>query len=96
MRTILIFFLGTLCGAHPETRFTIVCLAIAAMLIVWIDYDLNQSQGEETWNSKYSQLIMAVERKFPGESRHQTALRYIRKTEERANQGMECSEKKLK
>lgn len=33
----------------------------------------------------YVELLMAVERKFPGESRHQTALRYIRETERRAS-----------
>jgi hypothetical protein len=30
---------------------------------------------------KYNELIYAVERKFDNESRHQTALRYIRETE---------------
>lgn len=29
----------------------------------------------------YSELLMAVESKHPGETRHQTALRYIRETE---------------
>jgi len=32
----------------------------------------------------YHELLYAVARKFPGESRHETALRYIRDTEERA------------
>lgn len=32
----------------------------------------------------YNELIMAVARKFDGESRHETALRYIREAEERA------------
>ncbi len=36
---------------------------------------------------KYSELLCAVERKFPNETRHETALRYIRQTEERANSG---------
>lgn len=31
---------------------------------------------------KYNELIMAVGNKFPGESRHETALRYIRRMEE--------------
>lgn len=31
--------------------------------------------------AQYNELIMAVERKFPGETRHQTALRYIRQAE---------------
>ena len=29
----------------------------------------------------YQELIMAVEKKYPGESRHATALRYIREAE---------------
>jgi hypothetical protein len=32
-------------------------------------------------NMKYNELIMAVERKFPKETRHETALRYIRESE---------------
>ena len=36
---------------------------------------------------KYSELLYAVDRKFPNEARHETALRYIRQTEERANSG---------
>jgi hypothetical protein len=31
--------------------------------------------------SKYMELLYAVASKFPGESRHQTALRYIRERE---------------
>jgi len=33
-------------------------------------------------NEKYQELIMAVERKYPDESRHEVALRYIRAMEE--------------
>ncbi len=33
---------------------------------------------------KYNELLYAVARKFPGESRHETALRYIRDAERRA------------
>lgn len=32
---------------------------------------------------QYAELIMAVARKFPGETRHQTALRYIQEAEQR-------------
>lgn len=35
----------------------------------------------------YAELLSAVARKFPGESRHQTALRYIRQAEERDIEG---------
>lgn len=34
----------------------------------------------------YQELLFAVERKWPGESRHQTALRYIREREMPTNQ----------
>ena len=36
--------------------------------------------------SKYNELLYAVERKFPGETRHETALRYIREAEQRCLQ----------
>lgn len=35
----------------------------------------------------YNELLMAVANKHPGESRHETALRYIREREERAISG---------
>ena len=38
----------------------------------------------------YHELLYAVARKFPGESRHETALRYIRDTEERVSQSGSC------
>ena len=34
---------------------------------------------------KYNELIMAVERKFMDETRHQTALRYIKESEQFEN-----------
>lgn len=48
------------------------------------------SQVERVFNyqndivEKYNELIMSVGRCFPNESRHETALRYIKQTEERA------------
>ena len=33
----------------------------------------------------YDELIMAVGNKYPGETRHQTALRYIQRAEEPSN-----------
>ncbi len=35
--------------------------------------------------AQYNELLFAVARKFPGETRHQTALRYIHEAESRAN-----------
>lgn len=44
---------------------------------------------------KYSELIMAVGRKYPGETRHETALRYIRTAEIVANSvGAACEGRK--
>jgi len=40
----------------------------------------------------YHELLYAVARKFPGESRHETALRYIRDAEERARQTGSCKQ----
>lgn len=37
--------------------------------------------------AKYNELLFAVARAFPGESRHQTALRYITRAEAVANEG---------
>ena len=31
-----------------------------------------------SWKDKYNELIMSVETKYDGETRHETALRYIR------------------
>jgi hypothetical protein len=40
------------------------------------------SQPERPLADRYNELLYAVARKFPGESRHETALRYIRQMEE--------------
>lgn len=51
----------------------------------------NEMMGNQTdmfdafeLQDRYAELILAVQRKFSGESRHSTALRYIREAEERA------------
>lgn len=41
-------------------------------------------------SSAYNELIMAVGRKFPGEIRHDTALRYIKRAEELSDAGPAC------
>lgn len=38
---------------------------------------------------KYNELLMAVQSKFPGETRHETALRYIRNAETGSNDACE-------
>lgn len=37
----------------------------------------------EEITKRYAELIYAVSKKYPGESRHQTALRYIQQAERR-------------
>lgn len=44
----------------------------------------------ERLRSLYNELLYAVERKHDGETRHETALRYIREAESRANSGSAC------
>ena len=38
-----------------------------------------------TTETKYHELLMAVETKYPSESRHETALRYIKEVENKTN-----------
>lgn len=42
---------------------------------------LNPPDTKKDIAQLYSELLMAVESKYPGESRHETALRYIRSQE---------------
>lgn len=37
-------------------------------------------------SDKYFELLYAVARKFPNETRHETALRYIKQAEDSANE----------
>jgi uncharacterized protein YjiS (DUF1127 family) len=55
----------------------------------------NELQEMSSIRALYDELIMAVARKFPGESRHQTALKYIREIENRAVWNETASEPKL-
>lgn len=41
----------------------------------------------ETIRAAYNELLFAVGSKYPGETRHETALRYIRQAEERSECG---------
>lgn len=42
----------------------------------------NRQKPQEDIEKKYNELIMAVGNKFDGETRHETALRYIQKAEQ--------------
>ncbi len=56
-----------------------------------LEYRFYEQDQEKPSNKEMqlSQLIYAVSRKFPGESRFETALRYIREAEEAATGGHE-------
>ena len=59
----------------------------------FILYDIEQLIGHGAEHIKnYDNLIMAVERKFCLETRHETALRYINEAEERAKIGTVCKQ----
>lgn len=48
---------------------------------------ITQTQQETLeWVEKYNELIFAVGNKYEGETRHQTALRYIKQAEDTSNQ----------
>lgn len=49
--------------------------------VIWM-----HGYGMDSLQTKYNELIYAVERKHDGESRHETALRYIREAEKQDNQ----------
>jgi hypothetical protein len=45
----------------------------------------------ERTEAKYQELLFAVARKFPGETRHETALRYILEAEAAVKVGAGCT-----
>ena len=47
---------------------------------------LLEEVGDKELRDKYEELIMAVSKKFPEETRHQTALRYIVEHENSSNE----------
>jgi len=66
------------------------------MIGAWI-----QAIGEEGKNlerqlaevsERYNELLYAVAQKFPGESRHETALRYIREAERHDGEAGSCKQ----
>lgn len=53
--------------------------------MVGMKTELNDAQVDLTrWQAQYHALIMAVGKKYPGETRHQTALRYIKQAEDKS------------
>jgi len=56
-----------------------------------VPLDLLVSGDTAEVKAKYNELIMAVANKWPGETRHETALRYIRQAETSSNQACAAS-----
>lgn len=61
--------------------------------IIKTDY-ISPDTTDEEIKHKYNELLYAVCRKFPNETRHQTALRYIREAED-VKIGGPCEDKKI-
>ena len=57
-------------------------LAVTAQLELDIDMRKAENQRLTERLEKYNELLMAVGNKYPGKTRHETALRYIRRREE--------------
>ena len=85
--------------------FTIINLIILALnLKMYTEYFKDKAIDKRTNNSKetsqigirtaslYNELIMEVAQKFPGETRHETALRYIRERESKDRGSESCKE----
>ena len=78
-----------------EQIFRVFCQALAAGDFVRLVFQGTGNQntiyipfhGMDELRSKYEELIMAVASKYEGESRHETALRYIQERESRQNVG---------
>lgn len=49
----------------------------------------------ESLRSLYHELLYAVEKKYPGETRHQTALRYIQEAESKESEPNEKGQKEV-
>lgn len=68
-------------GRHVDSRCS--CLASASLTPPAPEASEAKAMAESF--ARYCELLYAVHRKFPGESRHETALRYIREAEASAS-----------
>jgi len=60
---------------------------------IYCDAKNYQENRKLRFIEQYHELIMAVESKYPNESRHETALRYIRERENKSFTGSEIVKK---
>ncbi len=77
--------LALLCGCGRKVRYSHFKEGEEVMscnkYTVCLTYEEQREKIAEL-QTKYSELLYQVARKFPGETRHETALRYIRAAEE--------------
>lgn len=79
----------TLCGASASAF-----LAYIAGRLHGEKIQNEQTQillGGESISARYHELLMQVGHKYPGETRHQTALRYLRQAETQTHCGVEAA-----
>ena len=76
-------------GGHYES-FVTGAKDPAGRLVLHKDFLADRKNLQEI-SDKYYELLFAVEAKFPGETRHETALRYIL---ERASNSNNCGSEK--
>ena len=62
----------------------ITCAALKAQAEIQVAEAQADAAELERLREKYNELIFAVGMKYPGETRHETAMRYIKKAEEPA------------
>lgn len=55
---------------------------------------LEQTEEIQQLRTRYHELLYGVASRYPGETRHETALRYIREAENRPSSGPDQAEKK--
>src|SRR5690349_13637758 len=91
-------------GLHPDVARTIEQffhdksgsqrngVARVARLAASLGTTSSETASTEDYKALYMELLYAVARKWPGETRHQTALRYIQRAESQTGQG--CDDKR--
>lgn len=77
----------------PNELFWMLIGGMIICVLWWIEYTIRRRTGGRCANTstnnesdtilqRYNELLFSVSRKFPNETRHQTALRYIQQAEQ--------------
>ena len=61
------------------------------LYLEWSQFTEARTSREILWSKLYNELLLAVGNKYPGEERHETALRYIREAESRTDESCKQS-----